>query len=777
MFTKRASNDLNRTSLANIWSAQRLDSEGVIHFNDNRSAIVLRIQGVDPHFLTPADWGHLANSWRSILRLTPEEEVQILFSKSCDLDHVIAARIEQMGLTQNAYARELLLKNMDQLMGDLDPKNPRIFSTKIIWVYTKKFDGVDDLPIRKEKMLQKQAELIQTFAESRLGATALSATEIENEIFKAAHGSGYIASESAVHDWPHLEIYPSEVQIESQSFRALTLQTLPEKFSTMGMILALTSIPGTFDLAIRFQGRDAKQLYDNLDRKRRILFGLLSKRGVGDISADARFKELGDVLGRLSQSNDSLLNFGLTIGIRGARGSDVLQRWTLNEFLNARSKMGFLELKEPYLGVFDAYLETIPSFRGFRMCGQTMLSSNAVHFLPFFETTAGDSVPVATYRTIDGGVFSIDPSSHRSANFNWLISGTSGSGKSFFVNSLLLQSQSLNPRIFIVDVGGSYAKLTRFLGGRLVGFDARTPFSLSPFFLPKSTDSVAESKRREYIQWVFWEMMRDQDQLPSIEERAALKEVLTPFFNADLLPKHPISAIRDELKGRNLQRLALLLDRWCAPSFFGNFLDSNVAMQFDSPLMTFDLKGLNDFGELSRVVQLIICSGLWAAIQKDTSRFGFVVLDEVAFTLLKAQPLFVDELISTVRKYNTGVVVITQDLEKITSNPAGASILQNTQTKAILQQRGDPNNFAEPLQLNDEDLRAIRNLGRRKGSFSDIFLMTDDRRTVIRYAPNLFEYLIATTVPQENTQLEEKLQDQSGLYPERFLKVVKEMTK
>jgi hypothetical protein len=123
------------------------------------------------------------------------------------------------------------------------------------------------------------------------------------------------------------------------------------------------------------------------------------------------------------------------------------------------------------------------------------------------------------------------------------------------------------------------------------------------------------------------------------------------------------------------------------------------------------------------------------------------------------------------------VIVITQDLEKVTSNPAGASILQNTQVKAILQQRGNPKNFAEPLQLNDQDLRAIRHLGRRKGSYSDIFLMIDDRRTVIRYAPNLFEYLIATTVPQENLDLEAKLTAKSGSYAERFLKVIQEMTK
>lgn len=769
---------MNRTqTLDAFWHCSEVSPKGVVHFDDGRSSIVMRIHGIDPRFLAPNEWQNLASSWRSLLRLTPQEEVQIIYSKSCDFESVISSKLEALGLTKNKNAKALLLKGIDSLLEDVDPNEPKIFSTKILWIYSKTFLKTDTVEMREAQLLQKHSELAQLFEESRLSATLLSRAEVMAEIFRAAHGSDYRPSESASNDWPHIEIYPSEIEVEKKSFRTLTLQTLPERFSSMGMILALTSIPATFDLVLRFQGRDSKELYENLDRKRRVLFGMVSKSQAGDLSVDERFKELNDVLSRLNQSNDSLLNFGLTLGVRGAQGSDFLQRWTLNEFLNAQTKLGFAELKEPYLGAFDAYLETIPTFRGYKMCPHTTLSSNAVHFLPLFEPDRGDSRAIATYRTIEGGLFSIDPSNYRQANFNWLISGTSGSGKSFFVNSLLLQSQPLNPKVFIVDIGGSYTKLTNFFEGRLIDFDTRSSFNLSPFFLPRSSDIVTESKRREHIQMVFWEMMRDQDQLPTIEEKAALKDILLPYFESESLCERPITAIRDDLKRQGYNRMSLLLDRWCAPSFYGNFLDSNAILEFDNPIMTFDLKGLNEFGDLSRVVQFIICSGLWAAIQRDTRNFGFVVLDEVAFTLLKAQPSFVDELISTVRKYNTSVIVITQDLEKVTSNPAGASILQNTQVKAILQQRGDPKNFSEPLQLNEEDLRSIRQLSRRKGSYSDVFLLMDDRRAVIRYAPNLFEYLISTTVPQENADLNACLNRQQGTYPERFLAAVKEMTR
>lgn len=767
--------DNKSSALVDFWNLECMDPLGIVHLKDGSSSIVFQIRGVDPYFYSSSEWEHLFAGWRRLLKLNPGEEVQILFSKSADFETLVDKRFQELDLVKNPFSKTMMLKSINMLLADVDPADPRYFRSSLYWVYSKSFKKEDSIELRTRTMKQKIAEWDQLLNEVNLQASSLNEEQIMRAVMKAAHLNSYIDLPEGVKDWPAVEIFPSEIKVNDTSFRSLSMQTLPERFSQMGMILAITSIPASFTLSMRFKGENVQDLYDKLDRKRRVLFGILSRKKAGDLTADARYQELNDLLQRINTSSDALLSFGLSIGVPGRSGNDYLQRWTINEIINAQAKLGFAEFREPYLTAFDSYLETLPTFKGERMAIHTILSSNGVHFLPLYQGDYGDDRPVATYRTLDGGIFSIHPSSPKLANFNWLVSGTSGSGKSFFVNSLLLQTQSLNPRLFVIDVGGSYSKLTKFLDGRLVGFDARSEFTLSPFFLPKAKDSVEESKRREHIQFVFWEMLRDEERTPTIEEKALLKEVLVPYFEADLLPKRPITQIRNQLKERGAERLALLLDRWCFPSFYGNFLDSNTVLSYESPIMTFDLKGLNDFADLSRVVQLILCSGLWAVIRQNPTRFTFVVLDEVAFTLLKAQPHFVDELVSTVRKYNTGVIVITQDLEKITSNPAGASILQNTQMKAILQQRGDPKNYAEPLQLNPADLEAIHRLGRKKGSYSDVFLIVDDKKAVIRYAPNAFEYLLSTTVPQENAALENKISKMEGSFAERFLKIAKEM--
>lgn len=194
--------------------------------------------------------------------------------------------------------------------------------------------------------------------------------------------------------------------------------------------------------------------------------------------------------------------------------------------------------------------------------------------------------------------------------------------------------------------------------------------------------------------------------------------------------------------------------------FLGQFLDNDRPLALDERIVTVDLKGLTEFEDLSRVVQLIVCAGIWARVRQSHGRnFSWIVLDEVAFSLLKTQPQFVDELVSTLRKHFAGAVIVVQDLQKITSNSAGASILQNTQSKAILQQRGDPKNYAPALNLNDLDRHAIQSLRRKRGSFSDIFLIRDTERTVIRHAPSPLEYWLSTSAPEDTRAIPEDTGD------------------
>ena len=71
-----------------------------------------------------------------------------------------------------------------------------------------------------------------------------------------------------------------------------------------------------------------------------------------------------------------------------------------------------------------------------------------------------------------------------------LILGATGSGKSFALNFLLVEALRYEPRVLILDLGGSYRWLTRFLGGsylELTPGGAESGLRLQPFALPPTT--------------------------------------------------------------------------------------------------------------------------------------------------------------------------------------------------------------------------------------------------------------------------------------------------
>ena len=69
-----------------------------------------------------------------------------------------------------------------------------------------------------------------------------------------------------------------------------------------------------------------------------------------------------------------------------------------------------------------------------------------------------------------------------------LVLGATGAGKSFALNFLLVQALQYDPRVLILDLGGSYRWLTQFLGGGYMELspegNAGAGFRLRPFSLP-----------------------------------------------------------------------------------------------------------------------------------------------------------------------------------------------------------------------------------------------------------------------------------------------------
>lgn len=759
-------------TLKDYLNFEHIDGNSNLLCSDGSRGAIFRLRGIDLQFKNEQELKQLEDFWRRALQLQLNESLQIVFSKRSDFFDFYQAKLKQINEAHRFGARKIAHQQMLSWFEDLETPVSRRFTSRITITYWQKAVGK---AVTESQFLSRLSRLEASLRYSGLCPERLNKNQIEKLISDTAVGPNQLASTRSL---PEVEIFPRRLKINGESVHSFYLKRLPEKCSEIGMIEAIKNLPFSFDIGVSIQSDTDHSLKKKLNRKKKLLMAILLGRNGRDPEKESQLEEIDDVLRRLNNQSDSLQKMDLCICYRVPfDGGELLSDKIASELLGLEGEMGFLEFEETNLCSFDAFLMCLPGSKSSAIQPHTILSSNVVHFLPFAEDKVGDSdAPTIFFPTRFGFQYHINPTSKRFANFNWLVAGTSGSGKSFFVNSLLSQMSIINPQLFIVDIGGSYKRLTEFLGGTYIRLSPNSAIHLSPLFSPRSEDPHEERRRRQQIQMLFSELCRYEEVPITLGEQRLLSAQVERMLNAVEKIDHPIAFVRDQFKkcrDEKAERLAFLLDRWAFPSFFGDFLDHPHITELDSDIICFDLKGTEEFPDLARVVQLIISASLWARVRRSKNKFSMIVLDEVAFSLLRWQPDFVEELVSTIRKFFGGVTIVVQDLEKITQSIAGSSILQNTQFKALLQQRGHPENLRKPLGLDSIDIRALHSLRRVTGSFSEIYLINDTERNILNYRPNLFEYYLSTTNSQEVIYLEEALKKYNGSFQQRFTKFIK----
>ena len=66
------------------------------------------------------------------------------------------------------------------------------------------------------------------------------------------------------------------------------------------------------------------------------------------------------------------------------------------------------------------------------------------------------------------------------------------------------------------------------------------------------------------------------------------------------------------------------------------------------------------------------------------------------------------------------------------------------------------------LKLNEQEIELISSLEQKRGEYSEVFLINNDKRGVLRVCPTPLEYWIATTHPADLERIEEWKRENMG---------------
>ena len=227
-------------------------------------------------------------------------------------------------------------------------------------------------------------------------------------------------------------------------FRVVTLALLPEGNTHSAMIDEFTKLPFHFWICQNVKTLDQKKELGKLELNRRVAHSMASgSKNVSDIESESRLEQIESLIRELHEGSEKIVMMDFNVIIWGVTTEELETK--TDEILRAFRSLNQAEgLHETYAGL-DAFVSATPVLcKGFRF--KKMKSSNAAHLFPLYSCWLGNSRPVCVLPNRENSLFSLDPFAPELPNWNGLVFGGSGAGKSFTVSQLMLQFYGQTPR-------------------------------------------------------------------------------------------------------------------------------------------------------------------------------------------------------------------------------------------------------------------------------------------------------------------------------------------
>jgi len=339
-----------------------------------------------------------------------------------------------------------------------------------------------------------------------------------------------------------------------------------------------------------------------------------------------------------------------------------------------------------------------------------------------------------------------------------LVLGATGSGKSFLLNFLLQQALQYRPRVMILDLGGSYRWITKFLGGSYLsmraesGEDGEQP-GLRPFSLPPG--------ERTYSFLASW-----------VQRLLAIGQYTCEAADIDDIRKRIADTYEYPVAERTLGTLVRQLPPRMKPPMSRWIGDGPWAPTFDGPpdeqmqvgsddWQVIDLAGATEHPDWCAAALFYLFERLRLVIDDDAElgRLKLMVVDEAWRYLADPAVLTVlTEAAKTWRKRNAALVMATQSVVDLTSSKQSNALLEMLPTKLLLANASFPQAAAETLQLSEAEFETVRGLEPKK----ELFLHRALEKVVLRLTVDPETYWLSTSSASE-AAVRAEMVDRHGL--------------
>lgn len=127
-------------------------------------------------------------------------------------------------------------------------------------------------------------------------------------------------------------------------------------------------------------------------------------------------------------------------------------------------------------------------------------------------------------------------------NSNFFVLGPSGSGKSFFMNTVMRQYYEQDTDVVIVDTGDSYEGICSYFGGTYISYTKEKPISMNPFKITKMEYEQNFGEKKNFLKNLIFQIYKGASQ-PSMLEETIINQTIVEYYEAYF---HPFEGFTDE---------------------------------------------------------------------------------------------------------------------------------------------------------------------------------------------------------------------------------------
>lgn len=138
-------------------------------------------------------------------------------------------------------------------------------------------------------------------------------------------------------------------------------------------------------------------------------------------------------------------------------------------------------------------------------------------------------------------------------NSNFFVLGPSGSGKSFFMNTVMRQYREQDTDIVIIDTGDSYEGLCSYFDGTYISYSKEKPISMNPFKVTDAEYNENFGEKKNFLKSLIFQLFKEAE-FPTKLEDAVINQTIVEYYEEYF---HPFEGFNEEERKEMKTKLLL----------------------------------------------------------------------------------------------------------------------------------------------------------------------------------------------------------------------------